>query len=120
MQKPGVECDQQGNLAIPFEAKDNDHCRILAKVNECRGRQGTQVNQGFKRTETKPNNLHEIVSDEGNSRGGSVCFEGITPITLLHILENRSFQSGQGCFSDILGSQVCECFSPFCPHRKGS
>ena len=119
-QKPGVDCDQQGNLAIPFEAKDNDYCRILTRVNECRGRQGIQANQGFKRMETKPNNLHEIVSDKGNSRGGFVCLEGITPITPLHILENRSFQSGQGCFSDILGSQVCVCFSPFCTHRKGS
>ena len=70
--------------------------------------------------ETKPNNLHEIVSDKGNSRDGSVCLEDITPITPLNILENRPFQSGQRCFSDILGSQVCVCFPPFCTHRKGS
>ena len=69
---------------------------------------------------TKPNNLHEIVSDKGNSRDASVCLEGITPVTPLHILENRPFQSGQGCFSDILGSQVCVCFPPFCTHKKGS
>ena len=119
-QKPGVDCDQQGNLAILFEAKDNDYCRILTRVNECRGRQGIQANQGFKRMETKPNNLHEIVSDKGNSRGRFVCLEGVTPITPLHILENWSFQSGQGCFSDILVSQVCVCLSRFCAHRKGS
>ena len=29
------------------------------------------------------------------------------------------FQSGQRCFSDILGSQVCICFSSFSTHRKG-
>ena len=33
-QKPGIDFDQQGNLAIPFEAKDNDYCRILTRVNE--------------------------------------------------------------------------------------
>ena len=47
-QKQGVDCDQQGNLAISFEAKDNDYCRILTRVNECRGRQGNQANQGGK------------------------------------------------------------------------
>ena len=70
--------------------------------------------------ETKPNNLHEIVSDKGNSRDGSVRLKGVTPITPVHILENRPFQSGQGCFSNILGSQVCVSFSPFCTYRKGS
>ena len=34
---------------------------------------------------------------------GSACLEGITPIIPVHILENRPFHSGQGCFSDILG-----------------
>ena len=119
-QKPGVDWHQQGNLAILFEAKDNDYFRVLTRANECRGRHGIQANQGFKRMEIKPNNLREIVSDRGNPRGGSVCLEGITPITLLHILENLSFQSGHRCFSDILGSQVCVYFSPFCTHRKGS
>ena len=119
-QKPGVDCDQQGNLAIPFEAKDNDYCRILTRVNECRGRQGIQANQGFKRMETKPNSLHEIVSDKANSRDGSVCLEGTTPITPVHTPENRPFQSGQGCFSDILGSQFCVSFSPFWTYMKGS
>ena len=88
LQKPGVDFDQQGNLAIPYEAKGSDYCQILTRVNECRGRQGIQANQGFERMETKPNNLYEIVSVKGNCRGGSVCLEGITPITLLHILEN--------------------------------
>ena len=40
--KPGVDCDQQRNLVIPFETKDHDYCRILARLNECRGRQGRQ------------------------------------------------------------------------------
>ena len=44
-QKPGVDCDQQRNLAIPFEAKGHDYCQILTRVNECRGRQGIQANQ---------------------------------------------------------------------------
>ena len=30
-QKQGVDCDQQGNLVIPFEAKDNDYCRIITR-----------------------------------------------------------------------------------------
>ena len=60
------------------------------------------------------------MSDKGNSRDGSACLEGITPIISVHILENRPFHSGQGCFSDILGSQVCVCFSPFCTYTKGS
>ena len=46
-QKPGVDCDQQKNLAVPFEMKDHDYCQILTSVNECRGRQGIQANQGF-------------------------------------------------------------------------
>ena len=70
--------------------------------------------------ETKLNHLHEIVLDKGNTRDGSVCLEGGTPITPVHIIENQSFQSGQGCFSDILGSQVYVRFSPFCTYRKGS
>ena len=32
-QTPGVDCDQQGNLAKPFEAKDNDYYQILTRVN---------------------------------------------------------------------------------------
>ena len=46
-QKPGVDCDQQGNLAIPFEIKNHDYYQILTKVNEFRGTQGIQANQGF-------------------------------------------------------------------------
>ena len=60
------------------------------------------------------------MSDKGNSRDGSACLGGITPIIPVHILENRPFHSGQGCFSDILGWQVCVCFSPFCTYTKGS
>ena len=63
--------------------------------------------------ETKRNNLYEIVSDKGNSRGGSVCLEGITLMAPLHILENRSFQSGQECFSDILAHKFVYAFPPF-------
>ena len=44
-QKPEIACDQQRNLPIPFETKD--YCRILSTVNECRGRQRIQANQGF-------------------------------------------------------------------------
>ena len=90
-QKPRVDCDQQRNFAIHFEMKDNDYYQILTRVNECGGIQGIQVNQGFKQLETKSDNLYEIVSDKGNSRDGSVCLDGITPITPVHILENRSF-----------------------------
>ena len=60
------------------------------------------------------------MSDKRNSRDGSVCLEGITPITQVHILENRPFQSGQRCFLDVLGAQVCVNFSPFWTYRKGS
>ena len=54
--------------------------------------------------ETKLKYLHEIVSGKENTRDGSVCLEGVTPITTVHILENLPFPSGQGCFSDILGT----------------
>ena len=67
-QKPGVDCDQQGNLAITFETKDHHYCQIITRVTECTGRQGIQANHGFKQMETKSNNLHEIASDKGNSR----------------------------------------------------
>ena len=56
----------------------------------------------------------------GNSRDGSACLEGITPIIPVQILKCRPFQSGRGCFSDILGSQICVCFSPACTYRNGS
>ena len=61
--------------------------------------------------ETKLDHLHEIVSDKGSTRDGAVHLEGVTPIAPAHVLQNRSFQSGQRCFSD---------FSPFSTHRKGS
>ena len=56
----------------------------------------------------------------GNSRDGSACLEGITPAFPVQILKCRPFQSGWGCFSDILGSQICVCFSPACTYRNGS
>ena len=56
----------------------------------------------------------------GNSRDGSACLKGITPVISIQILECRPFQSGRGCFSDILGSQICVCFSPACTYKKGS
>ena len=94
----------------------------LTRVNECRGRQGIQANQGFKGMETKPNNLHEIVSNKGNSRDGSVCFEGITPITPLHILENRPSQSRQACFLGYLWypglTNLCMLFPHFTLIRR--
>ena len=53
-QKPGVDCNQQGNLAILVEAKDNDYCRILTRFNELRGRQGIQGNQGSTEWQLNP------------------------------------------------------------------
>ena len=59
------------------------------------------------------NNLDEIVSDKGNSRDGSVCLEGITPITPVYILENRLFQRG-GMLSRYPGlTSLCMLFPPF-------
>ena len=49
-----------------------------------------------------------------------VYLKSVTPITPVHVLENRPFQLGQACFSDNLDSQVCAWFSPFNTHRKGS
>ena len=91
--KPGADCCQPRDLAIPFETKEHDDCRILNRVNECGGREGIQTNQGFQQMETKLSHLHEIVSDTGNIRDGPVCLEGVTPITPVHVLENRPFQS---------------------------
>ena len=51
----GIECNQQRNLAIPFEKKDHNYRRILTWVNECSGRQGIQANQGFQRMKIKLN-----------------------------------------------------------------
>ena len=61
--------------------------------------------------ETKLDHLHEIVLDKGNTRDGAIHLEDVTPIAPVHVLQNRSFQSGQRCFSE---------FSPFCTHKKGS
>ena len=60
-QKPGAICDQQSNLAIPFETKDHDYCQILISVIECGGRLGIQANLGFQPMETKLKHLWEIV-----------------------------------------------------------
>ena len=74
--KPVVDCDQQRNLVIPFETKDQDYCLgILTRVNECRDRQGSHTNQGFQQMETKLNHIQEIVSGKGNTRNGSVCLK---------------------------------------------
>ena len=80
----------QENLEITFETNDNDYCRIHIR----------SMNAEVDKESRK---FHEIVSDKGNSRGGSVCLESITSINSLYILESRSFQSVQGCFSDIRG-----------------
>ena len=109
-QKPGVDCDQQRNLAIPIEKKDHNYCRILTRVNEYRGRQGIQVNQRFQRIEAKLNHLQEIVSDKGKTRDESACLKSVTLITLVHDLENRPFQSGQVYIPDILDSQISMVF----------
>ena len=95
LHKAGVNCDQQRSLTIPFETKDYDYCRILTRISEGRGRQGIHDDQGFQgMEESKLNHLQEIVSDKGNTRNGSVCLKGVTPITHVHVLENRPFQSG--------------------------
>ena len=73
--KPRVICDQQRNLAIPFETKDCDYSQILISVNECGGIQGIQANMRFQRMETKLKHLQEIVSNKGNTRDGSICLE---------------------------------------------
>ena len=83
-----IDCDQQINLAIPFETKDHDYCGILTRVIECRFSQGIQAKQGFQWVETKPHYLHEIVSDNVNIRHGFVCLERVTTITPVHVLEN--------------------------------
>ena len=99
-------------MAIPVEKKDHDYCQILTRVNECKGRQGIQENQGFQRMETKPNNLYETVSDNGNSEidlyaNYSSAYPGkSTPSVRAGILFG------------YLGSQVCVCFSPFCSYWK--
>ena len=46
-QKPGVDSNEQRNLAIPFEMYGHNYCRILTRVNESRSRQGIQADKGF-------------------------------------------------------------------------
>ena len=54
------------------------------------------------------------MSDKRNTIVGFACLDGS-----FCLLENRSLQSGQGCFSNILVLQVYLCFSSFCTHRTG-
>lgn len=66
--------------------------------------------------ETKLKHLQEILYYKGRT----IARQRVITITPVHVLKNESFQVGQGCFSDILGSQDCACFSLFCTHRKNS
>ena len=102
-----------------FQQKIIITAKHLAGNYECRDRQGIQANQGFQGMETKLLYLQRIDSDKRNTRSESVCLVRVTQINLVHLLENRSFQSGQSCFSNILSSQVNVCFSPFCTHSTG-
>ena len=78
--------------------------------------QGIQANQGAQQMETKLKHLQEILYDKGST----IVRQRVITITPVHVLKNESFQAGQGCFSDILGSQDCACFSLFCTYQKNS
>ena len=118
-QKPGVDCDQQRNLAIPFEMKDDDYCRILTRVNECRFRQGIQANQGFQRMETKLSNLYEIVSDKENTKDG--CLPRGCHTNHPSTCHGKStLQVRAGMLFRYPGLTICVRFPAFCTHRKGS
>ena len=78
--------------------------------------QGIQPNQGAQQMETKLKHLQEILYDKGST----IVRQRVITITPVHVLKNESFQAGQGCFSDILGSQDCACFSLFCTYQKNS
>ena len=63
--------------------------------------------------ETKLNHFDKIVSDKGNTRNRSVSLKGVTETTLLHVLENRLFQSRQGCFGYIWTNKFAYAFHSF-------
>ena len=63
--------------------------------------------------ETKLNYLQGIVSERWNTRDGSVCLEGVTPIAPVRVLENQLFQSEQGCFQITCAYKIVYAFSLF-------
>ena len=108
-QKPGVDCDQQRNLAIPFETRDDDYCRILTRVNECRFRESRQTRDS---SEWKLNStiFMKLCQIRGTPEM-DVCLEGVTPITPVHAMENRPFKQGRDAFQISWAHDLCMLFS---------
>ena len=68
-----------------------------------------QAKEGLKQMETEPEYLQTVVSGQGYSRNWPNCTNGVTPTTSVHVMENRSLNSGRECITVLLGSQVCLC-----------
>lgn len=119
-QKPGVYWNQQRNLEIFFEKTDQDYCQIPTRVNECKGREGIQANQGFQQIETKINRPQEIVSVRGASDIDLPASRVSHNLPQYMPWKIDLFSRGRDAFQ-ISGDHKFEfVFFPFCTHRKGS
>ena len=112
--KPRVSWYQESNLEIRFETKKCNYCQILTRVSGCRSRQGIQAYQdvNFSKWKVNSNIFRKLYQMSGTPE--MILFVS----TVSH--HPNTFQSGHGCFSDILGSQVCVYFPLFHTHRKDS
>ena len=119
-QKPRIDCSKQGDMGIPIGTGDHNYCRIPTGVNEYSGGQGVQTGQGLERMETKTESIQKIMPIKGNPGHRFVCIKGVTPTTSIYGMESRSFQSGKGCFSSQVDSQIRVCFPTICTDWKNS
>ena len=68
-----VDRYKQRNLVISFPTLDHNYSRIPTQLSECSGRLGVSEWGGFIGMETSTISVSENLSEDGPTRGGSIC-----------------------------------------------
>jgi len=117
----GNDSISKGNLGFCSAQGNHDHCRVSPRDIECKGRPSIKVFPGLQRMAAVSQNLPPDFSQTRVSLNRSVCIQGMSPDSTLHVLEARPTKSGSGCISTELADERSDlCISSVFSDRQSS
>ena len=112
--------NSQEDLVLPSSLGDHPYSRMDLNKVECESGPRVTECKGLVGMETVPISFPKALPEAGESGGGPVCFQDISPATTVHELERGSPVSGSGRTATKLGGNFSIRFPTILPDPQGA
>ena len=98
---------------------DHYYSRLSSRGNEQGSRFSVTKREGFKRVKAQRSSISKKLSLAGNPKFEAFCISSASPNSSLHVVETRTLQQKQGCFSDLMDTHEELYFTTILADRSG-